>query len=203
MGTRLARLPEKIEFSVRTRPQGMGPEVLRVLRCAGLASVEVETRVGEADRGREADESLERMLAACRGLGIRTTVAWWLGAEAGEEEYRKSLAEALRWEPTWAEFRTVGEPSGPNLAREAASWCAACLGRFYLRWRRLGRHAKRLVPTLARTKGTDPKQAGQAAGAHAHQGPPRPVSGAENLLRSRGLRPDGPHTRPGAIPKDE
>jgi len=229
----LGRLPAPIQFSVRTRPELLRPEMLRVLKRVGLAGVTVdvpplasESVLGAEERS-DGEARLTDFFALCRTLGLCTGAQCVVGfPDDKETSFRATLALVERWNPHWAEFRLLTPYPGTPLAErlgdriDDCTYCrysghaplwryahldgrrvrrleAECWRGFYWRWQRLRRHVGDWLPRLGRfvagVEGSIPSEG--AAGAH--DGPPRPASGAELFRRRKGLRQDGPHPRPG------
>jgi radical SAM superfamily enzyme YgiQ (UPF0313 family) len=228
----LGRLAAPIEFSVRTRPELLRPEMLRVLRRVGLGSITVDVPPRSNDGGLISDEAaacearLGEFLAHCRSLGIRTGVQLVLGfPDDTEASFRTALDSVRQWNLDWAEFRLLTPYPGTDLVEQLREriddfsysrytghtplWryahldaervrCleAACYRGFYFRWQQLCRRAGELLPRLGRFVAADDGSVPSPGADCAHDGPPRPASGAE-VFRRKGLRQDGPPPRPG------
>ena len=229
----LGRLGRKIQFSIETRIELMRPEILRVLRQAGLTSISVGIETPDVrtleryGRTPVAEQMQRELIARCRELGIRTAAAFMIGfPHDTEESVRDVLRYAQSLNPTFAHFNILTPYPGTALfdrtreriadsdfsrravctpamkyehltAPELEQLHAGCLRQFYFRWDYLRENAPLLWPRLGWLGLGRPKRV--AGGAEpAHAGPPRPLSGLEILRRTRGLRQDGPHCRPGA-----
>ena len=110
----IARLPQKIQFSVESRIELLPPETLRIMRCAGLTSVTVgiETpsdptlknyRRQPIDRDRQ-----QAFIANCRELGIRTVAGFMIGFPKDTEQSIRQVRDyAIALGPTFANFNVV------------------------------------------------------------------------------------------------
>ena len=115
----IGRLPrpaggEPVQFSIESRIELLPPEVLRLLKRAGLTSITfgVETpsdptlrnyRRLPIDKDRQ-----QAFIATCRALGIRTVAGFMIGfPEDTEYSIRQVLRYALALGPTFANFNVV------------------------------------------------------------------------------------------------
>jgi len=114
LAERIARLPQRIQFSVESRIDLMRPEVLRVLKGAGLSSVTVGIETPDDQtlrRYRRAPLAEDRQcefVSTCRAMGIRTVAGFLIGfPEDTEESIRRVLRYAKQVGPTFANFNVV------------------------------------------------------------------------------------------------
>lgn len=110
----LGQLSQKIQFSVETRVELMQPEVLRVLKRAGLTSVTVGLETPDADTLRRfrripvRDDRQRDFIAMCRSMGIRTVAQFLVGfPDDTESTIASVLAYAQSLGPTFANFNIV------------------------------------------------------------------------------------------------
>ena len=110
----IARIPRKIQFSVETRIELMRPEVLRVLKRAGLTSITVgiETPAEETlrryHRTPVRDDRQREFVALCRGMGIRTVAGFMIGFPSDTEQSIRDVGHyAQVVGPTFANFNVV------------------------------------------------------------------------------------------------
>jgi len=110
----IGRLPRKIQFSIETRIDLMRPEVLRVLRRAGLTSITVgvetpdDRTLQKYRRAPVRDDRQQEFIATCRQLGIRTVAGFLIGfPEDTEKSIRAVLHYAKMLNPTFANFNVV------------------------------------------------------------------------------------------------
>jgi len=110
----IGRLRPQIQFSVETRLELLPPDVLGLLKGAGLTSITVgiETPADAAllSRGRKLidRDRQEEFIAACRRLGLRTVAGFLIGfPEDTEESIRKVRNYAAWLGPTYANFNVV------------------------------------------------------------------------------------------------
>ncbi len=110
----IARLPNKIQFSIESRIELLPSETLRLMKRAGLTSVTVgiETpsdatlqnyRRQPIDKDRQ-----QAFIATCRELGIRTVAGFLIGfPEDTEGSIRRVRDYAIALGPTFANFNVV------------------------------------------------------------------------------------------------
>lgn len=110
----LARLPQRIQFSIESRIELLPPEVLRALRSVGLTSVTVGIETPDEKMQRKYHRSPIRedrqheFVARCRELGIRTVAGFMIGfPEDTEESIHSVLRYAKDVGPTYANFNVV------------------------------------------------------------------------------------------------
>ncbi len=110
----IGRLPQKIQFSIETRIELMPPEVLRVLRRAGLTSITVGIETPDEEtlkryrRDPVREDRQHAFIDACRRLGIRTVAGFMIGfPEDDEESIRRVMWYAQQVNPTFANFNIV------------------------------------------------------------------------------------------------
>ena len=131
----IARLPQKIQFSIETRIDLMRRTRLRALRDVGLTSVTVgvetpsETTLRNYKRKPIADDRQHQFLETCRQLGVRTAAGFMIGFPSDTRESILSvLRYAKRLNPTYANFNIVTPyPGTPfydesSAARTSAPW---------------------------------------------------------------------------------
>ncbi len=171
------------------------------------------------------DDRQREFIAACRRLGIRTVAGFLIGfPEDTEASVRRVLDYAVAIGPTFANFNVVTPYPGTQFfeqikdqiadsdvsnytvytpvlkykyltTAQMAELHAKCFRHYYFRWQFLRDNAHLLWPSLQKlgigrqpvTVNADP----------AHSSVPTPRGGLE-VLRSRGLRQDGPHCSPAA-----
>lgn len=107
----IARLPERIQFSVETRPDLMKTETLEVLRRAGLTAITIGIETPSADTLRRykrapiKDDRQAEFIARCREMGIRIVGGFMIGFP---EDTRRSIRDVLKYakklNPTFANF---------------------------------------------------------------------------------------------------
>ncbi|MBN2022934.1 MAG: radical SAM protein [Pirellulales bacterium] len=114
LAERIGRLPRRIQFSVESRIDLLRPEVLRVLKRAGLTSVTVGIETPDDEtlrRYRRApikEDRQREFVALCRAMGIRTVAGFLIGfPEDTEESIRGVLRYAEAVGPTFANFNVV------------------------------------------------------------------------------------------------
>ena len=110
----IARLPQRIQFSVETRIELMPAEMLGALRRAGLTSITVgietpdESRLRRHGRGSLGEDRQKEFIDSCRRLGIRTVAGFMIGfPDDTEPSIRRVAACAKRLNPTFANFNLV------------------------------------------------------------------------------------------------
>ena len=110
----IARLPRKVQFSVETRVELMQPEVLRVLRRAGLTSITVgiETPAEETLRTHHRvpvrDDRQREFIAICRQMGIRTVAGFLIGFPEDTADSIRAVGKyAMQVGPTFANFNVL------------------------------------------------------------------------------------------------
>ncbi len=116
---RIARLPRPasghpIQFSIESRIELLPPEMLRLLKCAGLTSVTfgIETPADptlQNYRRQTIDKDRQQaFIADCRELGIRTVAGFMIGfPEDTERAIRRVRDYAIALGPTFANFNVV------------------------------------------------------------------------------------------------
>ena len=167
-----------------------------------------------------ADDRQREFIATCRAMGIRSVAGFLIGfPDDTQDSILRVLDYAKLLSPTFANFNVVTPYPGTEFfeqikdqiadsdfsrytvyapvlkykhltAAEMAELHAKCFGQFYFRWQYLRDNACLLWPSL-RWLGMARKPAVPGAEA-AEPGVPGPRSGLD-VLRCRGLRPDGPH----------
>ena len=108
------RLPQRIQFSIETRPDLLPAETLRVLQRVGLTTVTVGIETPDdalLDRHHRVTIDRDRQrefFATCRSLGIRTVAGFLIGfPEDTEETIRRVRDYAISLRPTFANFNVV------------------------------------------------------------------------------------------------
>ncbi len=121
----IARLPRKIQFSVETRIELMPPELLRVLKRAGLTSITVGVETPDKTQlqyYQRATVSEDRQLAfflLCRQLGIRTVAGFLIGfPDDTQDTIQQVLQYAYRLKPTFANFNVLTPYPGTHFFAE-------------------------------------------------------------------------------------
>ncbi len=113
---RLPRSPggEPVQFSIESRIELLPPELLRLLKRAGLTSVTfgVETPSDPTLRNYQRQpinkDRQQAFIATCRALGIRTVAGFMIGfPEDTEYSIRQVLQYAVSLGPTFANFNVV------------------------------------------------------------------------------------------------
>jgi len=167
------------------------------------------------------DDRQREFIATCRAMGIRTVGGFLIGfPEDTQVSILRVLDYAKSLSPTFANFNVVTPYPGTEFfaqikdqiaefdfsrytvytpllkykhlaAAEMAELHAKCFEQFYFRWRYLRENAHLLWPSLQGFGiGRRPAVApGVAGGQRGVSGP----HGSPDILRRRGLRPDGPH----------
>lgn len=133
----LARLPQKIQFSIETRVDVMRPEMLRVLKRVGLTSITIgvespnEETLRRYHRRPIHSEQQRDFIAVCRNMGLRTVAGFMIGfPDDTVESIRNVLHYARLIGPTFANFNVVtpypgtefhasmqGQISDPDMSR--------------------------------------------------------------------------------------
>ena len=110
----IGRLPQRIQFSIETRPDLLPPETLRILQRVGLTCVTVGIETPDdaiLTRHRRAAidrEGQREFLATCRSLGIRTVAGFLIGfPDDTEQSIRRVRDYAISLRPTFANFNVV------------------------------------------------------------------------------------------------
>jgi anaerobic magnesium-protoporphyrin IX monomethyl ester cyclase len=110
----IARLPEKIQFSIESRIELLPPDMLRILRRAGLTSITfgIETpsdQTLESYRRKTIHKDRQHaFIATCRELGIRTVAGFMIGfPEDTEYSILRVRKYAMELGPTYANFNVV------------------------------------------------------------------------------------------------
>ncbi|MCX7428387.1 MAG: radical SAM protein [Planctomycetia bacterium] len=110
----IARMPEKIQFSIETRIDLMRPEVLRVLKRVGLTSITVGIETPDDETLRRyhrapiKEDRQAEFIRLCRAMGIRTVAGFLIGfPEDTERSIRSVLAYAKTVGPTFANFNVL------------------------------------------------------------------------------------------------
>jgi anaerobic magnesium-protoporphyrin IX monomethyl ester cyclase len=110
----IGRLPRKIQFSVETRIELMSPEILRLLKSAGLTSITVgiespdQTQLHHYRRSMESTDRQREFFAVCRNLGIRTVAGFMIGFPDDTEQSIRLVEGYAKWlNPTFANFNMV------------------------------------------------------------------------------------------------
>ena len=167
------------------------------------------------------DDRQREFIATCRALGIRTVAGFLIGfPEDTQDSILRVFDYAKSLSPTFANFNVVTPYPGTEYfaqikdqiadldfsrytvytpvlkykhltATEMAELHAKCFEQFYFRWRYLRENAHFLWPNL-QGFGIGRRQAVAPGVAGAQRGVPGP-HGSLDILRRKGLRPDGPH----------
>ncbi|MEI8375253.1 MAG: radical SAM protein [Planctomycetota bacterium] len=110
----IARLPRKIQFSIESRIELLPPEMLRLMKRAGLTSVTVgietssEPTLENYHRQTIDQDRQHAFIASCRELGIRTVAGFMIGfPEDTEASIRRVRDYAIALGPTFANFNVV------------------------------------------------------------------------------------------------
>ena len=110
----IERLPKKIQFSIETRIELVPPEILRLLKRAGLTSITVGVETPDDGtlqnfhRAPIAGDRQQEFIATCRDLGIRTVAGFLIGfPEDTEDSIRRVYRYAIGLKPTFANFNVV------------------------------------------------------------------------------------------------
>jgi anaerobic magnesium-protoporphyrin IX monomethyl ester cyclase len=110
----IARLPQRIQFSVETRIELAPADTLRALKRAGLTSITIgietpdEIRLRSYGRGSPGEDRQKEFIELCQRLGIRTVAGFMIGFPDDTEESIRRVAEyAQRLNPTFANFNLV------------------------------------------------------------------------------------------------
>jgi anaerobic magnesium-protoporphyrin IX monomethyl ester cyclase len=118
-------LSRRVQFSIETRIDLMGRELLSELRRVGLTSVTVgietpdEATLARYRRRAIADDRQREFVATCRELGIRTAAGFMIGfPDDDEASIRGVLAYAKRLNPTVANFNIVTPYPGTQFYAE-------------------------------------------------------------------------------------
>jgi radical SAM superfamily enzyme YgiQ (UPF0313 family) len=110
----LARLPQKIQFSIESRLDLLKPEILQELKRAGLTSITIGIERPDEETLRrykrapiKEDRQLE-FIERCRRLGIRTVAGFMVGfPDDTRDSILGVLKHARRLNPTFANFNVV------------------------------------------------------------------------------------------------
>ncbi len=110
----IARLPRKIQFSIESRIELLPPEMLRLMKRAGLTSVTVgietpsDPTLENYHRQTIDQDRQHAFIASCRELGIRTVAGFMIGfPEDTEASIRRVRDHAIALGPTFANFNVV------------------------------------------------------------------------------------------------
>ncbi|NQU20544.1 MAG: radical SAM protein [Candidatus Nealsonbacteria bacterium] len=110
----IARMPQKIQFSIETRIDLMPPELLRVLRRVGLTSITVgietpdERKLRQYGRHPVADDRQQEFVTECRRMGIRTVAGFMIGfPDDTVSSIIRTSRYAKQLNPTFANFNLV------------------------------------------------------------------------------------------------
>jgi anaerobic magnesium-protoporphyrin IX monomethyl ester cyclase len=110
----IGRLPRKVQFSIETRIEMMPPDMLRVLKHAGLTSITVgiespdESRLRQYGRSFLSEDRQREFIDVCRKLGIRTVAGFMMGfPDDTEQSIRQVELYAKRLNPTFANFNML------------------------------------------------------------------------------------------------
>lgn len=167
------------------------------------------------------DDRQREFISLCRGLHIRTVAGFMVGfPEDTPQSIHNVLDYAKSLGPTFANFNVVTPYPGTDFyeqakdrltevpfthytvyhpvlrcqhlsADELRRLVGNCFTHYYFRWGYMRENASLIWPALRRL-GLGRRAPRRLGGDPAHRGVPRPLSGADLLLR-QGLRRDGPH----------
>jgi len=121
----IGRLPRKVQLSIETRIELMPPEMLRVLKNAGLTSITVgietpdENRLRHYHRSAVSEDRQREFIDLCRKLGLRTVVGFMIGfPDDTQQSIRRVARYARRLNPTFANFNVLTPYPGTEFFAE-------------------------------------------------------------------------------------
>jgi len=110
----ILRLERPIQFSIETRIDLMRPEILRVLKRAGLTSITVgiespdDSTLRHYDRRPIGDDRQRAFVALCRSMGIRTVAGFLIGFPGDTVASIRAVGQYAKLVgPTFANFNIV------------------------------------------------------------------------------------------------